>query len=195
MHILIVTAHPDPESYTHAAVARLVGGVESVPGTTHEILELASSGFNPRFTGSDNDHFHGRRPTPADILEEQRRVDRADVLVLLFPLYWWSMPAVLKGWIDRVFVQGWAFIDDPDKGTTRLLVHLKGQVVAIGGADLRTYQRRGYLDALNAQIVQGIFEFCGMPVIGLDLLLPTDQTGAEEGLQRAFEISRRVADA
>ncbi|SCX29203.1 Glutathione-regulated potassium-efflux system ancillary protein KefF [Agrobacterium sp. DSM 25558] len=195
MHILIVTAHPDPASYTHGAVARLVDGLDSLPGTTHEVLNLASSGFDPRFAGPDNDLFHGRGQMPVDIREEQRRIDRADALVLVFPVYWWSMPAVMKGWIDRVFIQGWAFIDDGEKEMKRLLVHLKGQVVAIGGADYDTYQRRGYFDALNAQIVQGIFGYCGMPVIGLDLLLPVDRTGVEDGLQRAFDIGRRVAGA
>ena len=45
----------------------------------------------------------------ADVLAEQARIDRADTLVLVYPIYWWSMPALLKGWIDRVFSNGWAF--------------------------------------------------------------------------------------
>ena len=195
MHILIVTAHPDPTSYTHAVVARLVAGLESVPSTTHEILDLAAESFDPRFTALDNNLFKGGGQVPEEILAEQRRMDKADVLMLVFPVYWWSMPSVMKGWIDRVFLSGWAFLDDPDKGTTRLLGRLKGQVVAIGGANRDTYERRGYLDALNAQIVQGIFAFCGMPVIGLDLLLPTDRGAAEEGLQRAYAIGQRAAEA
>ncbi|NYZ62028.1 NAD(P)H-dependent oxidoreductase [Luteimonas deserti] len=193
MHTLIVTAHPSPESYTHAVVTRLVAGLESVSEATYEVLNLASSGFDPRFAGPDHDLLHERGSAPADVLEEQRRVDRADVLVLVFPVYWWSMPAVMKGWIDRVFVQGWAFIDDPGKGTKRLLKRLKGQVVAIGGADRATYERRGYLDVLNAQIIQGIFRYCGMQTIGSELLHPIGRPEAESGLQRAFEIGQRVA--
>jgi NAD(P)H dehydrogenase (quinone) len=100
------------------------------------------------------------------------------------------VPAVLKGWIDRVFTSGWAYVDDPEQGTTRLLGRLKGQVVAIGGADRGTYERRGYLDALNAQIVQGIFGYCGIQSAGLDLLLPLDATSEAAGLQRAFEIGQ-----
>ncbi|WLS07115.1 NAD(P)H-dependent oxidoreductase [Shinella sumterensis] len=193
MHVLIVTAHPDPASYTHAAVARLVDGLKSVPGTTHEILDLASSGFDPLFGVADNDLFHVGGQTPAGVIDQQARVDRADVLVLAFPVYWWSMPAVMKGWIDRVFIRNWAFDDDPARKTTGLLGRLKGQVVAIGGVDIGTYERRGYLDAMKAQIVQGIFGYCGIQPIGLDLLLPIDQPAAEQGLQDAFDIGRRVA--
>ncbi|KQT63960.1 MULTISPECIES: NAD(P)H-dependent oxidoreductase [unclassified Aureimonas] len=193
MHILIVTAHPDPRSYTHAAIARLVAGLEANPGTTHEIVDLAAEGFDPRFTATDHDHFKGRAEHGEDILFEQRRIDRADVLVLVFPVYWWSMPAVMKGWIDRVFTSGWAYIDDPETGTTRLLGRLKGQVVAIGGADRRTYERRNYLDCLNTQIVQGIFGYCGIHAAGLDLLLPLDAGSEAEGLQRAFQIGQRLS--
>ena len=41
---------------------------------------------------------------------EQQRLDRADALVLVYPIYWWSFPAQLKGWIDRVFIQDWVHI-------------------------------------------------------------------------------------
>ncbi|KQT44593.1 NAD(P)H dehydrogenase [Aureimonas sp. Leaf454] len=193
MHILIVVAHPDPRSYTHAVIARLVAGLETEPGTTHEIVDLAAEGFDPRFTMADHDSFKGRAGHGDDIRFEQRRVDRADVLVLVFPVYWWSMPAVMKGWIDRVFTSGWAYIDDPEQGTTQLLVRLKGQVVAIGGADRGTYERRGYLDVLNTQIVQGVFGYCGIQAAGLDLLLPLDAASEADGLQRAVQIGRRLS--
>lgn len=193
MHTLIVVAHPDPQSYTHAAVARLAAGIETVPGNTHEILDLTSEGFDPRFTAADNDVFHGRADSSPDLLAEQRRVDRADLLVLVFPVYWWSMPAVMKGWIDRVFTNGWAFIDDPETGTTRLLGRLRGQVVAIGGVNRRTYERRGYLAALNTQVIQGIFDYCGIRTAGLDILLPLDPASEAEGLRNAFDIGRRLS--
>lgn len=194
MNILIVTAHPDPESYTHAVAARFVEGLRTVPGTTHRVLDLGSEGLDPRFGADDNETFNGRRAVAPEVVAQQRRIDEADVLVLLFPVYWWSMPAVMKGWIDRVFVSGWAFVEEPETGITRLLGRLKGRVVAIGGADHGTWERRGYLEALHTQIVQGIFGYCGMPVLGLDLLHPLEEGGAEEGLRRAFELGRQTAE-
>lgn len=130
----------------------------------------------------------------ADVVAQQQRLDRADVLVLLFPVYWWSMPAVMKGWIDRVFVSGWAFVEEPDEGMTRLLGRLKGRVVAIGGTNRGTYERRGYLAALETQIVEGVFNYCGIPTLGVDLLLPLEEASAEEGLRRAFELGRQTAE-
>ena len=46
---------------------------------------------------------------PDDVRDHQARVDAADVLTLIFPIYWWSFPAILKGWIDRVWNRGWAY--------------------------------------------------------------------------------------
>lgn len=192
MHTLVVTAHPDKSSYTLAVVSRLVAGLETREGDTWEVVDLVAENFDPRFTVADYNHYHGRAELDADILAEQQRLDQADVLVLVFPVYWWSMPAVMKGWIDRVFLNGWAFVDDPNKGTTRLLGRLKGQVVAVGGSNQRTYERRGYLDALKKQILEGIFSFCGMEVIGLDLLLPIDPESEKHGLEEAFQIGRRL---
>ncbi|WP_156419350.1 hypothetical protein [Aureimonas sp. AU12] len=74
-----------------------------------------------------------------------------------------------------------------------MLGRLKGQVVAIGGADRGTYGRRGYLDALNAQIIQGVFGYCGIGSAGLDLLLPLDAASEADGLQRAFRIGQRLS--
>lgn len=195
MHILIVTAHPDPTSYTGAVVSNLRSGIESVSGATHEILNLLETEFDPRFSSHDNDVFHRRGRVSDDVRAEQLRIDRADVLVLVFPVYWWSMPATMKGWIDRVFISGWAFDEDPNQGIMRLLGRLKGRVVAIGGADHGTYERRGYLDAIQAQIVQGIFGYCGMETLGFDLLLPADDRQRAESLHKAFDIGRSTAEA
>lgn len=193
MHILIVTAHPDPNSYTRAVVSSLASGIQSVSGVTHEILDLVEAEFDPRFSAGDNNLFHGRGKVSDDVRAEQHRIDRADVLVLVFPVYWWSMPAIMKGWIDRVFISGWAFEEEPNKGTVRLLGRLKGRVVAIGGADRGTYERRGYLKAMQAQIVQGIFGYCGIQSAGLDLLFASDDHERQEGLQQAFHIGRSIA--
>ncbi len=194
MHTLIVTAHPNHNSYTQAVIDKFVAGLETGPGNTHEVLNLVTEGFSPAFIASDYQGFYDGEITDLAILAEQKRVDRADLLVLVFPIYWWSMPAVMKGWIDRVFSPGWAFIDDPGKGTTRLLKGLRGQVIAIGGSARRTYDKRGYLDAMKKQIEEGIFGYCGMISLGFELLLPMDETSSLEGLQTALSLGGNIAE-
>lgn len=126
-----------------------------------EIVDLAAEGFDPRFTVADRrTYLTGGHVTP-DVIAEQRRVDGADHLVLVFPVYWWSMPAQLKGWIDRVFVNGWAFTIDPEYGIRRNLGRLTIHLIPVAGDDAGVYERHGYEQALRTQIEHGIIDYCG----------------------------------
>jgi NAD(P)H dehydrogenase (quinone) len=202
MHALIVLAHPDPQSLSHAIAARIGEGIAHAdPAHSFEIADLAAEGFDPRFT-TDDVAVHVRlAPPPADVVAEQARIDRADALVLVYPVFWWSMPGLLKGWIDRVFTNGWAYGSDAG---TALVKRMRGRhvhLVGIGGADLRTYTRRGYLDAMKTQIDHGIFDYCGASVQTSELLLDSVndaashlQTAHAIGLQ-LFDPTRRTAAA
>jgi NAD(P)H dehydrogenase (quinone) len=100
------------------------------------------------------------------------------------------MPGLLKGWIDRVFTQGWAFDDASEGPTVKLLGRLSVQLIGVGGADEGTYARHGYADAMGTQIDHGIFGYCGAPVVGSDILLSVDASTREGALRRAFQIGR-----
>jgi len=203
MHALIVVAHPDPGSLTHNVAAHLAEGIPlSGAGDSFEIADLAAEGFDPRFTLTDLAVHRREVPFPADVAAEQARIDRADALVLVYPIYWWSMPGLLKGWIDRVFVNGWAYDEGPDLKLAKKLSHLPVHLVAIPGADARTYARHGYFGAMKTQIDHGIFDYCGAPVVTSELLLPTGETFPASLLEKArmiggslFRTARREAAA
>lgn len=124
------------------------------------------------------------------MLAEQTRLDRADALVLVYPVYWWSMPGLLKGWIDRVFANGWAYEERGDGTTEKKLGRLAVHLVAIGGADLRTYARHGYFAAMRTQIDHGIFGYCGAPVVTSELLTGSEPPAAH--LERARAIGQAI---
>lgn len=190
MHALVVVAHPDQDSFTHA-VARAVTGEIHSPHS-FEIADLIAEGFDPRYAAADLALFRNQAEPPADVLTEQQRLDAADALVLVYPVYWWSFPGVLKGWIDRVFTHGWAYEERPDgkidKKMGRLQVHLLG----IGGANLRTYARRGYYAAMRTQIDEGIFDYIGAPVKTSELILLPDADSTETHLETARQTGRRL---
>ena len=170
MHALIVVAHPDSKSLTHR-IASSVGEGVAASGNSFEIADLAAEGFDPRFNTSDIATFQGEATTADDIAAEQARIDRADTLVLVYPVYWWSMPGLLKGWIDRVFMNGWAYDEPPGGKLTKKLHRLNVHLIAIGGASQRTYARHGYFGAMKTQIDHGIFDYCGAKVVTSELLL------------------------
>lgn len=158
-HTLVVVAHPDPTSLSHQ-VANAVAAAAAHRGTV-EIADLAWEGFDPRWTARDRAAYQGSGSMPADVVAEHQRLNRATDLVVVFPVYWWSMPALLKGWIDRVFVNGWAFGYTPTGGVAPALQWLTIHVLPVAASSANVYDRHGYEQAIRTQIEHGLIDFCG----------------------------------
>ncbi|WP_437938148.1 NAD(P)H-dependent oxidoreductase [Sorangium sp. So ce341] len=194
MHALIVVSHPEPGSLTHGVAAQIAEEV-SLSGNSFEIADLAAEAFDPRFTAADLAVHRGKAPPPADVAAEQARIDRADALVLVYPVYWWSMPGLLKGWIDRVFSNGWAFDFGLETGLVKKLGRLRAHLVGIAGSDARTYARHGYLGAMKTQIDHGIFDYCGARVVTSELLFDSETQDPAAHLAAARAIGRDLFEA
>jgi NAD(P)H dehydrogenase (quinone) len=120
MNVLIVHAHPEPQSFCTAMMKRMRDRFEA-QGHTVTVSDLYAKQFNPVASASDfpdrgnpdylvyaleQRHAEKNNTLPADIAEEVQLLKNCDLLVLNFPLYWFSLPAILKGWIDRIFLSG-----------------------------------------------------------------------------------------
>ena len=193
MHALIVVSHPLNTSLTHSVAAAIAQGVaESGSHHSAEIADLTREGFSPVFAEPDIAAFRQTGATPSDAIAEQARIDNADALVLVFPIYWWSMPGLLKGWIDRVFSNGWAYEETADCNVVKKLGRLRVHLVALGAASQQTYDKHGFTDAFNAQIVHGIFDYCGATVASLQMLLLPDLQTAEAHLEAGRQLGRKM---
>jgi putative NADPH-quinone reductase len=175
VNTLIVTAHPDHTSLT-AGIAQQLH--EALQPAESVVVDLAAEGFDPRFGLADRACYRGEGEVPADVVREQRRLDAADHVVLVFPVYWWSMPALLKGWIDRVFINGWAF-SIGESGTSRDLGRLTVHLVAVAGDAAGTYERHGYEQALRTQIEHGIVDYVGARRGSVTFVHESEQDDAE----------------
>ena len=194
MHTLIVVSHPLENSLTHSvanAIAEEIAGAG--PQNTLEIADLTREGFNPTFNAADMAAFQLTAPVPEDVAAEQARLDAADALVLVFPIYWWTMPGLLKGWIDRVFSNGWAYEESAEGRVIKKLGHLPVHLVGLGAATQKTYQKHGFFDAYNTQIAKGIFDYCGAPVVTNATLMLPDLGTPAASIQAAREIGQRIA--
>lgn len=120
MHALIVHAHPEPRSF-NAALKDLAVHVLRQAGHTVEVSDLYAEGFDPVegpvhysdrrdpdcFAAlNEQRHAWNNETVPADVRREIDRLERADLVILQFPLWWHAQPAILKGWFDRVFLSG-----------------------------------------------------------------------------------------
>ncbi|NIL19010.1 NAD(P)H dehydrogenase [Pseudomonas sp. ATCC PTA-122608] len=191
MHALIVVAHHDSHSLTHSLAKQAAAGITAA-GHTFEIADLAAEGFDPRYSAADHKVHRTRATPPADVMAEQARLDRADALVLVFPIFWWSMPALLKGWIDRVFVNGWAIDYSLETKVVKKLGHLQVHLLGVGGADEGVFERHGYANAMRTQIDHGIFDYCGAKVLTSELLLDSESGAAEQHLETVAKLGRQL---
>lgn len=195
MPALIVTANPDPNSLT-AAVARAIADGARRAGSDATIADLTAEGFDPRYAAADRAAFLQGRAVPADVAREQARIDAADALVLVFPVYWWSMPAILKGWIDRVFTRDWAYSDTTGK-VVGLMRDRPVHIVALAAADRDAFDRHGHSAAIDSQIARGIFGYCGLKAETTMLygVEDGDETIIADHLRRAGALGESLASA
>jgi NAD(P)H dehydrogenase (quinone) len=123
MNVLLVYAHPEPTSF-NAGLRDAATDVLSAAGHAVTVSDLYAQGFNPvagpgdvirrsnpeAFNlGMEQMHAVQSGALATDIQSEYDKLMAADLLLLQFPMWWFSMPAILKGWIDRVFVFGGAY--------------------------------------------------------------------------------------
>jgi len=192
MRLLTVFAHPFQTKYPSAVMAAFHDPLIEA-GCIVDILDLHAEGFDPRFTAEDHAHFWGG-PIPAEIGTAHERVNGADRLAFIFPVYWWGMPALMKGWIERVFTQGWAYqfgdgIEDRGKGAKSSLLGNKPTVlIGIAGSKQSTYEKYGYDAAMRAQIDVGTFAYCGIKDVQSHLIF--DVEGDHNADKRAVGLDR-----
>lgn len=198
MHVLTVFSHPLPDRYPAAVMDAFHDPIRRA-GHTIDTLDLHEEGFDPRFTAEDHAHFWGG-PVPGEIARMHERVAAADRLAFVFPVYWWGMPAMMKGWIERVFTGGWAYqygTGVADRGTQPLrglLQSVPTALIGVGGSTRRTYDRYGYADAMRTQLDVGVFAYCGIDDVESHLIYDvegdTNAPQREAGLATARDIAR-----
>jgi len=187
MHVLTVLDHPNPKSFSAAVAAAFMDGARAA-GHSTELADLHAEGFDPRWTMADIED-DGRATSRADIAVEQARISRADAICLVFPLFWWGMPAMTKGWIDRVFGWGWAYdqLDDPEGS---LLPTRPGVLLVPAGARSDEIEEQGYRAALETAWIKGTFGYFGLAPRALELLCGAD--GSPQRRQALLERSYQV---
>ncbi len=163
MKVLVVFDHPRPDSFCGSVRDAFLAGLDAA-GHTPEVADLRADGFDPRMPLSDEPDWDNREKVySAAVRFEQARILRNDAIAFVFPVWWWSFPATTKGWIDRVWNNGWAY------GGRRL--SLRGALlIATASGARETYADRGFEQAMRIQLLTGIMEYCGIGRSELRLL-------------------------
>lgn len=120
MHTLVVFAHPWHGSFNKAILDKVEEGLIK-SGRPHTVIDLNKEGFNPVMEEADLALFAKGKTTDPDVERYQKLLGESDELVLIFPVWWFAPPAILKGWFDKVFLPGFGY----DQPNHRLLGRLK----------------------------------------------------------------------
>lgn len=159
MKVLLVYAHPNPLSFNHALMEAVAGGLREA-GHEVRVKDLYAEGPKVTLDAADFQGILAGR-VPEDIRREQAEVAWAEGLVFVYPVWWFSMPAILKGWIDRVFLNGFAFEIGPE-GPRGLLRHRKALVFTTTGGLEEAYAQGMGRELLLKPITDGTLRFCGI---------------------------------
>jgi NAD(P)H dehydrogenase (quinone) len=210
MNILIVYAHPEPQSMNGAMFKAAIAALEAA-GHAVQTTDLYGIQFNPvsdryNFTTVQNRDFfkqqleeiyateqHGFAP---HIEAEQQKVEWCDLMIWQFPLWWFSVPAILKGWVDRVFAMGRTYggghfyEEGIFKGKKALLSLTTGGVP-------EAYVKGGFngdLTGMLRPLHRGVLQFTGFTVLRPHVVYGPARITEEQRRQELADWQARLAN-
>jgi putative NADPH-quinone reductase len=187
---LVVVAHHRTDSLTAHTARRATARLEAA-GYRIDLLDLHAEGFDPRMNTSDQPDWGNRdKPYSDEVHAHMQRILDADVVVAVFPVYWQSVPAILKGWIDRVWNYGFAYGRSKPRlaGKRMLWLGLAGAT----GADPIV---EGMRTVLETNLSEGIAYYCGFSQSTVGLLTDAEDRPQRVGAEGNLLIGAVVAGA
>jgi NAD(P)H dehydrogenase (quinone) len=162
MKHLIVYSHPNPKSFCHAI---LETAMEALAAKRQDVVvrDLYALGFNPVLRADDLAGIQSGK-IPADIKAEQDHIAAADILIVVHPVWWTGLPAMIKGYFDRVFSYGFAYSVEAS-GIVKLLTGKKAVIFNTQGTPQQLYEQSGMFEAMKKTSDTGIYGFCGIEVV------------------------------
>lgn len=166
---LIVIAHPNPDSFNHAIQEQMIIALKQ---ENHEVRvrDLYALHFNPVLSKEELIRYDSpKQEISTEVRTEQEEILWADQLVFIYPTWWWSMPAMMKGYFDRVFLPGFAFSVD-ETGVVGLLKGKKAWIIQTTGSDQAYIEENELGKMVKKPLELGLFNFCGIEVTAHHLL-------------------------
>jgi putative NADPH-quinone reductase len=207
MKILIILAHPEEKSFN---AAMFNTAIQSLEAAGHEVktTDLYQENYQP-VSGKDNftrlkntDYFKQQdeelfavqqSTLMPDIVSEQEKIEWCDIMIWQFPLYWFSSPAILKGWVDKVFTMG-KFYDNGKIFSNGFSTGKQAMLSVTTGGPEKNYveDKYGDIDSILFPIHRGIFEFLGFSVLQPEIVYSVERLTDEERKTHLDNWSKRL---
>lgn len=187
--ILIINGHPNKDSFNHALANSYENGAMASNATISRI-DIGSLDFNPNLeTG-----YQTTLPLESDLQESIKKIQQADHIVWVFPMWWYSSPAIMKGFIDRVFLPDITYKFEGKPFPKQLLKGKTGRIVIT--ADTPNWYNRLVMrnPAVN-QLKKGTLEFCGVKPVKVSYIGPIKKSSdkfRQKWLERIESLGRKL---
>ncbi len=157
MRVAIVFNHPYEGSYCHAILNSVMSGLQHA-GHEVDLIHLDKDGFNPVMTTADLKAFKDRKPVDPMVIAYKQRLGEADHLIFIFPIWWELMPALTKGFIDKVIFPGVAYdYTREGRGMVPLFKRLKSVTVITTMNTPSFLYRIVFGNAIRKAVITGTF--------------------------------------
>ncbi len=189
-NILIINGHPDKQSFcNYLAESYLKGALEA--GASAKLVNLIDLNFNPNLSFG----YRKRIEVEPDIIRMQEEISLADHLVLVYPNWWSTYPALLKGFFDRVFVPKFAFKYRENSLLWDKLLLGKTARMIVTMDTPRWYYSIVYRSSGFRAVKKGVLEFCGIKPVKVTSFSPvkTSTPGKRKiWLETAENLGRKM---
>ena len=162
MRHLVVAAHPSTQSFNRTIVKTYTAALRARKHRV-ECRDLYAAHFNPILSARDLAAI-GHCKAARDVRQEQAAIRQADVITLIAPVWWSGFPAMLKGYIDRVFCAGFAYVIKQGEYLPGL-AGKQGVIITTSGAGKSELKSSGVLQAFRTIYDQGLMQFCGIELV------------------------------
>lgn len=196
LKVFLVLAHPEPRSFSGAMADVAVETLTSL-GHSVTVSDLYRMGFDPvsdrrNFTTTKDPEYYKQQveeelATDADgfapdVAAEMAKLEAADLLIWQFPLWWFGVPAILKGWVDRVFAFGRIYGRGRFYESGRFRGKRAMLSLTIGGPDTAYVDGgfNGNIDGILRPIQRGMLQFVGFDVLAPQIVFGPARIGDEE---------------
>ncbi len=145
MKVFVVYCHPSEDSFTKHMCDAFCQGIKDA-GNEYVISDLYRMHFNPVMSEQEylRDAYYRKEPAPADdVLAEQAKINAADAIAFIYPVFWTEAPAMLVGWFDRVWTYGFAY------GDMTMKVLQKAVILCSAGNSIEYLEETGLLESMK----------------------------------------------
>lgn len=191
MNILVIIGHPDPESYCSALAHAYMEGAKGKAAQIRTI-DLSQISFDPNLKYG----YRKRTELEDDLKEAQELIRWADHLVIVYPTWWGTMPAILKGFFDRVLLPGFAYKYREGSSLWDKLLTGKTAHVIVTMDTPSWYNRLIYWQAGHLVMKRNILKFCGIEPVKVTEISGVNASAEEQRkkwLTKAKQLGEKLS--